>query len=92
MRLQRRRLSYRSECIVSETYIFRVVLMVLRVRIVTIFWSDTQPEWVIYYRSFGKFYPSNLKLRNVPVHRRLQPPREESLKYVKNISIQLIIG
>jgi len=65
--------------------------MVLWVRIVTTFWSDTH-QWVIYYRRFGTVYRSHLKLRNIPVHRRPQPPRDKSLKSVNNISIQLITG
>ena len=66
--------------------------MVLRVRIVTIFWSDMQHQRVIYYRHLGTIYRSHLKLRNIPIHRRHQPPRDRSLKSVKNISIQLITG
>jgi hypothetical protein len=83
--------SYSSERTVSETYISNVVLMVLRVRIVTTFWSDMQHQWIIYYRRFGTVYQSHLKLRNIPVHRRSQPPREESSKYVKNIYILLYV-
>jgi hypothetical protein len=66
--------------------------MVLWVGIMTTFWGDTHHQWVIYYRRFGTVYRSHLKLGNIPVHRRPQPPRDRSLTSVKNISIQLTTG